>query len=184
MGSYFLTAGANADALNRNTELTEDQKGNLRKLGMEMYTMLGLFGLYVFMNLFAGDDDREEDWATQYMAYISTRAYMESISTSVFGVGEFLEILDSPTAGVNTVKTITGIPSFFFEAGEEVKKGPYEGLTKNQAKAIKLTPVKNIYSPLLSESPGKSIRGSNVFFRQNVIPTIPEYILQSLEDDK
>lgn len=184
MGSYFLTAGANADALNRNTELTEDQKGNLRKLGMEMYTMIGLFGLYVFMNLFAGDDDREEDWATQYMAYISTRAYMESISTSVFGVGEFLEILDSPTAGVNTVKTITGIPSFFFEAGEEVKKGPYEGLTKNQAKAIKLTPVKNIYSPLLSESPGKSIRGSNVFFRQNVIPTIPEYILQSLEGDK
>ena len=108
---------------------------------------------------------------------------MESISTSVFGVSEFLEIVDSPTAGVNTLKTITGIPSFFFDAGEEVKKGPYEGLTKNQAKAIKLTPVKNIYSPLLSDSPAKSIRSSNVFFRQNVIPSIPEYILKSLEEE-
>ena len=184
MGSYMLTAGANANAVENNLDLSENEKANLRRMGRGMYTITGLFALYMLANLAGDDDENDESWSSQYMAYISSRAFVESISTTALGAGDFLKILDSPAAGVNTIKTFTELPSFIYDAGDEVTKGPYEGLTKNQAKMIKLTPVKNIYAPLLSDDPAGAIRSSNVFFRQNVIPSTSELLLNAVSDDK
>lgn len=180
LASYMFTVGQTADALNRNVDLNESEKANLRKIGAEMYLMVGLFALYIQMNLLAGDDDKEDDWATQYLAYIASRAFLESTSTSIFALPELLNIANSPTAGTNTFKTLLGLPTFFVDKDKMVTKGAYKGKSQLFKKFIKLTPMKNIYEPLM-DTPA----GSNAFFRQNAIPSLPRFILdKKLKDQK
>ena len=132
------------------------------------------------MNLLAGDDDSEDDWATQYLAYISSRTFLESTSTSIFAGRELLNIANSPTAGTNTFKTLLGLPTFFIDANKEVTKGAYAGKSKLFKNFVKMTPFKNIYEPLM-DTPA----GANAFFRQNAIPSLPREILaKKLKDEE
>jgi len=180
LASYMFTVGQTADALNRNVELDESDKSALRKIGADMYVTLAMFALYLQMNLLAGDDDSEDDWATQYLAYISSRTFLESTSTSIFAGRELLNIANSPTAGTNTFKTLLGLPTFFIDANKEVTKGAYAGKSKLFKNFVKMTPFKNIYEPLM-DTPA----GANAFFRQNAIPSLPREILaKKLKDEK
>jgi hypothetical protein len=178
MASYMFTVGQSADALNRNVQLDENEKSALRKIGADMYVTLAMFAIYLQMNLLAGGDDMEEDWATQYLAYISSRAFLESTSTSIFAGREILNIANSPTAGTNTFKTLLGIPTFFIDANKEVTKGAYAGKSRLFKNFVKMTPAKNIYEPLM-DTP----EGANAFFRQNAIPSLPREILEMLKDE-
>jgi len=174
----MFTVGQSADALNRNVQLDENEKSALRKIGADMYVTLAMFAIYLQMNLLAGGDDMEEDWATQYLAYISSRAFLESTSTSIFAGREILNIANSPTAGTNTFKTLLGIPTFFIDANKEVTKGAYAGKSRLFKNFVKMTPAKNIYEPLM-DTP----EGANAFFRQNAIPSLPREILEMLKDE-
>jgi len=178
MASYMFTVGQSADALNRNVQLDENEKSALRKIGADMYVTLAMFAIYLQMNLLAGGDDMEEDWATQYLAYIASRAFLESTSTSIFAGREILNIANSPTAGTNTFKTLLGIPTFFIDANKEVTKGAYAGKSRLFKNFVKMTPAKNIYEPLM-DTP----EGANAFFRQNAIPSLPREILEMLKDE-
>jgi hypothetical protein len=138
-----------------------------------MMAVAGLFALFVLAN--AAADDDEDDYLKQYLAYISSRALSEQLSTTMpFALSEVYTIVNSPAAGVGMLETITKIPQLVINGDKVVASGAYEGLTQRTKEVMKWTVVKNIWNPM-----NDNARNANLYFRAKVIGT-PNDILKEL----
>jgi hypothetical protein len=149
------------------------EKSNIKLLAGDMMAVAGLFALFVLAN--AAADDDEDDYLKQYLAYISSRALSEQLSTTMpFALSEVYTIVNSPAAGVGMLETITKIPQLIINGDKVVSSGAYEGLTQRTKEVMKWTVVKNIWNPM-----NDNARNANLYFRAKVIGT-PNDILKEL----
>jgi len=151
-------------------ELDTLDKQNLRRLRADGMMFLTALALYILMN--AAADDDEESFVKQYLAYIATRNFNETISTQHFNPLSFPETIQnikSPIAGIGTIERFSDliIGGDLFSS-EEVSRGDYKGWSKGMRGFVKATALKNLYEPLLTPDAAASVRGKNMYFRNRL----------------
>jgi uncharacterized protein YcbK (DUF882 family) len=105
-----------------------------------------LYLLAMALKSWADDEEQEDSYLAQFIATIAVRGLAETRSNSIRGTfyGSY-EKLQSPVVLTTTIKEILSA-STYYELGEEVKSGKYEGLTKAEKMFLKLTYWKHLYN--------------------------------------
>lgn len=138
--------------------LTPAEKHGVMRTIWEIAFLWGISTLALILNNIAADDD-EDDSLIQYLAYQSNRVLLELGAMNpvpVFAfdpsddnwiafrppflsnVQELVSILNSPVAAARQVDDLMDITNIF--SGEELKSGPYEGMTKRKRLLVKMIP--------------------------------------------
>ena len=90
------------------------------------------------------DDDKDDDYAKEFAAYMSYRLAVESTSQSIGLPGQVYSFLQSPTTGLSQINNILHIGDL--TSGEMVKSGGYRGYSERQALLLKSLPgIKSYY---------------------------------------
>lgn len=135
-------------------DLQPYQKRNLARAGADLAFTALLMTLFLIMNAIADEED-DDNWGVQFAAYLTTRMFLEQGAFS--NPGEFNNILSSITPLTNTLNSMGGVMSMF-TAGEEIKYGVYEGLTRFERGAIKISFIKNIFEAQDPASKNKFVK--------------------------
>lgn len=125
---------------------TRDKANIIRSLTEVVYA-IGLSILGAFLANLAHDD--EENYALNMAAYNVNRLYSELLFYS--NPGEFLKILKSPSAAVNTIdRTMTALnPIAWFD---EIETGKNAGSVRGAVALEKLVPIYSVYERLKDPS--------------------------------
>lgn len=167
------------DAIMTKLGLDSVDKINTRRIRTDLRMYAGAMAFYVMLNLLADDEDREDDYLTQYAAYISSRVFNETSSVQLpFAANDAVKLLQSPSSGLSFLEGFIGIPGLLVEGTDEITRGKYEGFNKFEKALIQSLPIKNVIEPMLSNP-----RKSNLFFRMNTIPTSVEHFYGKLSDN-
>lgn len=151
---------------------------NTRRIRRDMRMYAFAFTLYLLANLLADDEDREDDFFTQYAAYVASRVFNETGSVQLpFGAMDALKLVESPSSGFGFLEDLLGLPGFIVKEKKEITKGAYTGVDPWTRGFIRLTPAKNIIEPMLSNP-----RKSNLFFRLNTIGPVNESLFENTSD--
>jgi hypothetical protein len=158
--------------------LEEYQQTNLKRISADFAAYGILFSLWILANL-AADDDEDDSWMKQYLAFISSRALVEQGSQMApFAMGQLIEKVKSPVPATRYMDAIWNMPLYFTEEGKkEITRGAYEGWTKRQKAVMELMWIKNLYRGM------NGFEDSNLYFRKQVIPT-NEMILKKIKGDE
>jgi len=113
---------------------------NIKRGATDLAMTLALFSLYLMANS-AAEDDKEDYWA-QFIAYLSTRAFLEQ--AAFHNPSEIGQILNSPSAALSSTDQMRSLLMSVFKDGE-VKSGVYKGKEHWQKSLIQLSPFKNAY---------------------------------------
>lgn len=113
--------------------LEDYQKENLKRVMIEI-GMIAAFTV-IALTLNSGDDD-EEDYFRDLLAYQSNRVLMEV--SSFYNPNEFVSVLRDPIVPARDLELITNFTDLFNR--EEIEKGKWEGLTKQQKYLLQLVP--------------------------------------------
>jgi hypothetical protein len=113
---------------------------NLKKGAVDLAMTLGLMSLYVLVNS-AEEDDKDDYWA-QFIAYLSTRAFLEQ--AAFHNPTEIGQILNSPSAALSSTDQLKSLFMSPFKT-EDIKYGVYEGKGHMEKALIQLSPFKNMY---------------------------------------
>lgn len=120
------------------SELNDMEKYNLMRGIYELRMVTVVYMTTLLLNHLADDDD-EDDWLIQMPAYLSSRLLLEtSVFLPPFVVTEGMNTFKSPVAGINQLELIISIWDTI--DSDEIKSGPYAGMTRGQKNLIKLTP--------------------------------------------
>jgi hypothetical protein len=90
----------------------------------------------------AADDDDEEDWTTQYLAYQMNRLLLEQ--GAAWSPAEVAQMIDEPVVGARMIKDILDITEAF-NTSEVYEKGMYAGDSHAEKWWFRKLPIKNIY---------------------------------------
>jgi len=129
-------------------ELEPYQQEAVRRCLLEMASV-AVFSIIAKVINNAFDDEDDENWKLEALAYLSNRVLLEtaslSLSTPLPGLQpllpytEVVAVLNSPVAGTKTLQSLLDINDLLF-GNEEVERGPYKGMTKRQKFIMKQIP--------------------------------------------
>ena len=161
--------------------LSEMERRNLNRMRRDVQVYLASLAAFILLNAAADDDD---DPLVNYLAYISSRVFLETSSVQLpSGFSEIYKVFQSPSAGISIFKDFTGLPVDLFstlifdDESQEITRGTYKGLKKGTASFIKLTPFKNVYSLMYGD-----MGQSNTYFRTKAIGDFPNWLVEEAAD--
>lgn len=120
----------------------------------DMAVMYGMWFLAKLINRLAGDD-RDGTWLGEFIAYLSTRFYLETSAIATpwdLFFREGLDRIKSPVAGATSPAGLLYYPIELITNPDAklISKGPYKNMTKAQQKMIKAMPYyKGFYENVL-----------------------------------
>lgn len=135
--------------------LSPARKRGIKKTIIDLIVLNVVAILAALANMRADDDD-EDDWTTQYMAYQLNRLLLEQ--GAPFSPSELIQIIDEPVVGARFIKSVSEITESF-NFSEQYEKGPYEGWS--HAKKwwyTKVPGAKNIWELQYPEEKNKFIK--------------------------
>lgn len=121
--------------------LEDFEKENLRRFLADAGMFLAVLLISKALNDIADEDD-EDMWFYEYMAYQSNRILLEQ--GAFYRGAEAFKLLQSPAAAVNQWERITSL-SRMLHMFEEIESGSYEGMTRFEQGLIRNSLLKNIY---------------------------------------
>ena len=117
------------------------QKEAIRRAFMEIVVVAAL-GLVAKLLNNASDDD-DDNWELEAAAYLANRALLESSALSLTPTpvpyAELVTVLNSPVAGTKQMQHAFDVIDLLY-GGDEVERGPYEGMTKREKYILKQIP--------------------------------------------
>lgn len=139
--NFITTRGSLKARFATYNNLSEYEKRNLRKA---MTDMLFTAGSMILASIFQGiaDDDEEDEWVKQYLAYQFNRLELEQ--GAYMNPKEIPNILNSPSAALSTYEDIQNLMFSIFD-NDEVEYGAYEGMTQREKFLIKRSLIKNLW---------------------------------------
>lgn len=162
-----------ADAMENNPNLTPYEVAQLKRIQMDVYTMLVLFGLFVLANNAADDD--EDNVMAQLGAIYSARLLDETLGGTPIGLGfTAYETARSPLSTLLGSQNSSSLFSF-----SDVKSGPYKGFSKTEKLLLGLTPANNIIK--LANADLDNIRTANIKFRSEYTNDLRELLNSAFE---
>ena len=127
-------------------KLEDFEKRNIKRIMVEFGAYMTLLGIGMAVAALADDDENEDVWIYQFMAYIYFKTTNEVGSvqapTGIFGL---VDTVQTPFVALNSVKQIMDVKGFSLE---EVESGAYEGHSKLYKKLAKITWLKHFYGML------------------------------------
>jgi hypothetical protein len=166
--------------INKWNELDNTERYAVKKTLWELAFVNAIATIAFILNGLADDD--EDNWLKQYLAYQSNRVLLEVSALNPFpavavgpegvrvrppvvgAVNEIVEILNSPIAATRQLQDLQDIMYLF--SSEEIERGPYEGMTKDERAIIKLgIGSKGYYQARSAES----IRSVNQFIKNKAL---------------
>lgn len=115
------------------------QKRNMMRMTVDLaFTVLA----YTLFSILQGMADDDDDWYLQAMAYQATRIFMEQ--TAFINPLEAMNMLNSPSAGLNLLKDVTDFGKSFIN-NDIIDYGPYKGKHKMERSLWRITYLKNLY---------------------------------------
>ena len=116
----------------------DTEKQNLKRVGIEMAMLNSLMILGFIMANAAEDEDNKELFGLQATNYLLYRTLNE-LSSVQLGIGNnYVDIIESPFVGLQTVENLTKVTELFDD--EEVTRGRYKGMQKNEKLLLQLIP--------------------------------------------
>lgn len=141
LGKMIKTEGGLRQKLAMWNALEEYEKRNARRMLADIAFSVALYSVYLLLNSIADDDD-EDTWYIQAMAFQSTRVLMEQMAFQ--NPTEVLNILNSPTAMTSTLESMKDMTKALVD-WNEIEAGPYKGMYKAEKILIKNSLLKNLY---------------------------------------
>lgn len=115
---------------------------------------------------YADDDEEEDNYPLQLLAYIAARTVNESFSAAgpagLGVVNETLAAIQNPIVISNNLYNMVGLTDVT-KMGETVKSGPYKGWNKYVADMFKIVSLRNMYTASTADNV-KHSRESYMFF--------------------
>jgi hypothetical protein len=141
--------------------LEDFEKMNVMRALYDYAFILALYTVALILSKLA-DDDEEEIWTINFMAYMANRTLVEvSALTPPFALNELDAILNSPVAGANQLNQILNFMGFLNT--DVLESGMYEDKMKLTRKIIKMTPgLKGAYENFYPGEKNKYIRYYNL----------------------
>ena len=137
-------AGKASTTIREEWDTLEDfEKQNLRRILGELTAFGALIAFGVAVAKWADDEENQEDFLTQFTAYMYFRTASEVGSTQLIGVGQLVDTVNDPFIVAGSFKDIysTLNPANLFDT---VERGTYEGLPKTARHLIKQTHARHI----------------------------------------
>ena len=125
--------------------LEDFEKRNIYGVLLDQVYVATAFVFYLMMNALA-DDDKEDSYFIESMAYLSSRLLLEQsalVPVSIFTgnipmVSEMMAVMESPIPAARQLELLTDIYGWF--DGTEVERGAYKGMSQRTKKLLKLIP--------------------------------------------
>lgn len=152
------------------TQKGEMQRKNIKRAGIDLAVLNALALVGFLLANYADDDENEDLWALQMANYLYFRTMNETASSSIALPNQYMETLESPFVGLNTVQEMGKISSFFDT--DEIKSGKYGGMQKWERQLIKTVPGIKQYREV--ENPKES-SDTYRFYNSSNFDAIPMY---------
>ena len=125
-------------------KLSDIERKGVKKTILDLAVMNAVAIIAAMLNNLA-DDDEDENFFIQYMAYQSNRVLLEA--KAFWSPKEFLDIMDEPVAGARIIGEIAQLSDAInFYEDSRIKSGMYKDWTRGgKYWAKRVTPFKNIY---------------------------------------
>lgn len=138
-------------------ELEDYQKENLKRVMLEL-SMIAAFTI-IALALNSGDDDDEEDYFRDLLAYQSNRVLLEV--SSFYNPTELISAIKDPIVPARDLELVTNFTDMFNT--EIIEKGKWEGMTKQQKYLLQLVPGIKGYTTLSDpESQNNFLKNKNL----------------------
>lgn len=141
IGNMMKSEGTIRQKLAYWKNLSELERRNVHRMLADLAFTVAVYSIYMLLNNIA-DDDEDDSWFVQYLAYQSTRIFMEQVAFQ--NPTEVLQILNSPTPATSTLESIKDLSKVMFD-WSEIETGPYKGMHKFEKIMIKNSLMKNLY---------------------------------------
>lgn len=124
--------------------MDEVEKTNIKRLAIYGGTFLILEALSILLSGWRDDDDREENWLTQFGTYVGFRSINEIASQMPFIMElNVVDIINDPFVMGRKLKDLTDFRNYSLN---KVTSGAYEGDTKLFRTLSKMTFIKQWYN--------------------------------------
>lgn len=161
------------------------EKQGVHRVLWEIAFIHAVAALALMLNNLAGDDD-EDDSLIQYLAYQSNRVLLELGVMNptpvlvvdpltgdfafrlplIANIQEMTAILNSPVAASRQIDDLMDLTYLF--SNEEIKSGPYEGMTKLERLGVKIIPgTKGLYQARDPKSRNTFLKNKTLNWTQN-----------------
>ena len=148
----------------------ETQRKNIRRVGIDLAVLNGMVLIGFLLANMADDEDNEDLWALQFVNYLYHRTMSETASSSIALPVQYMDTIESPFVGLNTVQEIGKLYKIFDFS--EVEAGKYRGMTVAERQIIKTMPgVKQAREILNPKEASDTYR----FYNQENFNMIPLY---------
>lgn len=161
-------------AKTRVDKLTDVEKRNLYKTQLDFYMSMIIGPILAAILNLAADDDKEEDWKIQYMAYQANRIVLEM--KSLWSPAEFLSILDEPVVATKATREIYELIDVLSNPADwdkKIEKGMYKDWSNISKLLFKRTPFKALYELQYPKNKNRFIKN-----------TLNSRIYKSLKDEE
>lgn len=126
------------------SDMDEVEKTNIKRLAIYGGTFLILEALSILLSGWRDDDDREENWLTQFGTYVGFRSINEIASQMPFIMElNVVDIINDPFVMGRKLKDLTDFRNYSLN---KVTSGAYEGDTKLFRTLSKMTFIKQWYN--------------------------------------
>lgn len=123
-------------------DLPYQEKMALRRVTIDVYTLLAVGLIYIIANTVADGDD-EDNFAVQLAAYLSTKLYDEVSGTDGLGlITNAWTSASSPLSQIDNYRK--NVSNVFLGYDEEIERGEFAGMNKSLVSMIKLTPFNRL----------------------------------------
>lgn len=135
-------------------DLDSFEQRNVYRMGADVGFTVLMTMVFLLANSIADDDD-EDNWFIQAMAFLSTRALMEQ--KAFMSATEAFNMLKSPSAATSMFDVSGALFNSVFN-NKEVKYGPYEGMTQREKALIQMSYLKNFFEMQHPELKNKYVK--------------------------
>ncbi len=149
-----------------NEDMNPMEKANMKKAWADLVFIILVMVVAKMLNNIA--DDEPDDWTAQFMGYMGSRIRLEA--TSYSNPFEILDILDSPTAGLNQIESLANFARDIATTDDdgnwrllsEIDRGGYKGKSRFEKFMIK----RSILKPFYEASTTDVIKDKNRYLKE------------------
>ena len=152
-----------------NPNMDELERANLKKAWADIAFMMIAFGVAQLLNSLG--DDEPDDLTAQWLAYMGTR--IDTEATSYVSLFSILDILKSPSAGINQLESLVQFSMFFvptyedeegwnWRFNDELERGAYKDKQQWEKFMIK----RSFLKPFYEVSNIEAVKTKNRYLRQ------------------
>lgn len=135
-----------------NEDMDPMEKANMKKAWADWVFILTAIFVARMLNSLA--EDEPDEWSMQFLGYMGSRIKLEA--TAYSNPFEILDILDSPTAGLNQIESFAGfikdampeyddVEGWNWRMNDEIDRGGYKGKSRWEKFMIKRSFLKPFY---------------------------------------